>query len=324
MLRITICLLAFARALSGTRTLAFITSTSHRMHRTHQYASSFRMTAAGDNTNKSPVTNKRQPQSPPPKSSPRFKKKYDKLMGQAIALNKQLIQCESSDQILGLLASTPNALTKMAGGGALNSVNYSTALHRMARYSAKERKDTLTDPRFALFLSSLCEAMAGMDYTRPLSDWQITPKKKLLFESRECCNIAWAIAKLRLAPPLSVVPVSETSLVPTSLQLRQQVLAREKNYVKTLSLLAGGLLDLISSTTLHSTHVFNAQHQANLLWALATAQRAQPKVFARITSSLIHTLQNEAPKPQECSNSLWGTFLLWRNMFANCYACPLY
>jgi hypothetical protein len=270
------------------------------------------MTAAGDSTNKAPLTKKRQP--PPAKGHPRFKKNYDKLMAQAIALNKQLIECKSSDEILGLLASTPNALTKMAGGGALNSVNYSTALHRMARYSAKERKHTLMDPRFALFLSSLCEAMAGMDYTRSLrADWrqqQFGPEKKIHFNSRECSNIAWAIAKLRLAPPFAVLAVSDESfLAPTSLQLRQQVLAREENYVKTLSLLAGRLLDLISRITLQSTKVFNTQEQANLLWALSTAQRAQPNVFAHITSSLIQTLQKETPKPQECSNSLWGTYV---------------
>ena len=95
-------------------------------------------------------------------------KKHDKLMARAIALNKELICCESSQDILSLLAQQPHALTKMAGGGALNSVNFSTALHRMARYSPQDRSQTLRDARFALFLCSLAEAMAGMDYTQSL------------------------------------------------------------------------------------------------------------------------------------------------------------
>lgn len=300
MLRRTICLFSFALAMTGSH--AYITS----QHRIQCAPSSLRMAAAGDNSSKSSVAKKR----PPPKGRSRYTKKYDELMVQSIALNKQLIECESSDEILGLLASTQNALTKMAGGGALNSVNFSTALHRMGRYSSKERRNTLMDPRFALFLCSLAEAMAGMDYTRSLSDWTLEPKKKLSFNSRECSNIAWAIAKLRLAPPLSVLPVSETllveSIVETSLQLRQQVLAREENHVKTLSLLAGRLLDLISSIVLQSQKVFNTQEMANLLYALATAQRAQPNVFTHISSSLIQILQKDTPKPQEVSNSLYA------------------
>ncbi len=101
------------------------------------------------------------------------KKQYDKNIAQAIALNKKLIACENTEDILSLLASLPGALTKMAGGGQLNSVNFSTALHRMARFCSNNRairKKTLTDPRFALFICSLSEAMAGMDYTLSLSE----------------------------------------------------------------------------------------------------------------------------------------------------------
>jgi len=278
--------------------------------------------AASSGGNKQPVASTKKPpnKNKRPPGRQRYNKKYNEVMAQAIVLNKKLIQCESNEEILSLLASKPGALTKMAGGGALNSVNFSTALHRMARfcsYDQQARKKTLNDPRFALFFCSLTEAMAGMDYTASLSDYHENKdcKKKLTlsFESRLCSNVAWAIAKIRLAPPLSTLPITlsgeSDALVETSLKCRLQVLegAREKQnvWIPTLSLLSGRLMDEISYISFNSTTAFTTQELANLLWALSTAQRADAQVFQHISLSLVDIMTLKT-KPQEFSNSIWA------------------
>lgn len=238
--------------------------------------------STNENSKQSPpaASKRNQQKRRPPPGKQRYKEKYDKNMAQAIAFNKKLVTCESTDEILTLLASTPNALTKMAGGGALNNVNFSTALHRMARfcsYNQQTRKKTLMDPRFALFLCSLTEAMAGMDPTVSLSDYQADTNKKkktsLVFSPREFSNIAWSIAKIRIAPPQSTLPIQltddSTELVETSLKCRSQVLqgAREgqKLWIPTLSLLSGKILDAVSYMSNKTTGPFNSQEMANLL-----------------------------------------------------------
>lgn len=302
------------------------TVTHHRIHNIDKRSNSGRIrmdAASGNSGGKSVASRKPSNKRPPAPGRQRYKKKYDKGMAEAIALNKKLIACENTEEILSLLASIPGALTKMAGGGALNSVNFSTALHRMARfcsYDRDTRKKTLMDPRFALFLSSLTEAMAGMDYTASLSDYQdtIANRKKvgksLSFNSRECSNIAWAIAKIKLAPPASALPVDLSekqinTMVETSLKCRSQVLegARERQqlWIPTLSLLSGRLLDTISYTSSKSTSGLNTQESANLLWSLATAQRSEKDVFENISSFLVENLTIDT-KPQEFSNSIWA------------------
>lgn len=308
---------------------AFITS--NRIHSISTKTGNVSFLAAAVNGNsKQPIAaskskNKRRP---PPPGKQRYKKKYNARMAQAIALNKKLISCDSTEEILSLLAATPGALTKMAGGGALNSVNWSTACHRMARFCSYDqdvRKKTLMDPRFALFLCGLSEAMAGMDFTTSLSDYQADNKSgksggkssSLTFNSRECSNIAWAIAKIRLAPPQSALPLDlsqenqSVKMVETSLKCRSQVLegARERTqlWIPTLSLLSGRLLDTISYMSIKSTAAFNTQETSNLLWSLATAQRADPDVFQHISLSLADNMSSATSvKPQEFSNGIWA------------------
>lgn len=46
---------------------------------------------------------------------------------------------------------------------------------------------------------------------------------------------------------------------------------------------------------------------ANLLWALATAQRAVANVFDHVFRSLVRSMKdNVLPKSQELSNSVWA------------------
>lgn len=309
--------------------------------------------AAGENPPRSRAPpNKRR--SPPQRTNSNHKRQHFKKnnnnnnnskIQQAIAINKKLIACDTPFDVLNELASIPNALTGLAGGGALNSVNFSTGLHRIARYVGRSdaRAATLSDAKFALFLCSLSEALAGMDYTQSLSvihkddDWQSTllhtagggNSNKLMFNSRECSNIAWAISKLRIAPPQSALPIdlsdatrARVELVKVSHQVRQEiVVSRKKSHSKpsssssscpwipTLSLLSGRLLDNISILILSSNRGWKAQEAANLLYALAMTKRATVEVFDCITSGLIRdiSLDNDVmPKPQELSNSVYS------------------
>lgn len=311
-----------SHAFTVTRQVLHYTRKNCNIHRTTLAAA---LNARSDGksvaSKKKSTTNRKRP----PPGRERYKKQHDKNMAQAIALNKKLIACENTEDILSLLASIPGVLTKMAGGGQLNSVNFSTALHRMARfcsYNRDVRKKTLMDPRFALFVCSLSEAMAGMDYTTSLSDYHESndnsssnkKSKSLSFSSRECSNIAWSIAKIQLAPPASALPLDlsneqNNAMVATCLKCRSQVLegARERQqvWIPTLSLLSGRLLDAISIASSKTTTTFNTQESANLLWSLATAQRADKDVFEHISSSLVAELSTQT-KPQEFSNSIWA------------------
>jgi len=208
--------------------------------------------------------------------------------------NKDLIQCTSAKELLSSFmdqttksSATPSAendapamssATHLAGAGKLNSVNFSTCLHRLARFAAytppynhhrnnqyqnnnninsnnnnnnngddaidgeEQRKQVLNDPRFALLVCSMAEMAAGAHPTITVGDarsildqWEkmnqedeffrlemarkcmgqlaVGSGKSFLddgnycFSSRECSNVCWALAKLRLSPPLTAFPL---------------------------------------------------------------------------------------------------------------------
>jgi hypothetical protein len=270
------------------------------------------------------------------------------------------------------LASSKGALTTLGGGGVMNSVNFSTALHRVARHlqyqnnnnhqnnnnadnEGNNRSRILSDPRFALLVCSAAEALMGdvLDVTN----------KNIVFGSREMSNIAWAIAKLKIAPPQSVLPVdasseSQTRLQEKSEEVRSMVyeVAKARNaaaassqtssannnvpsapqqktpWIPALSELCGRILDTISYRVKEvDPSLFRLQEWANLVWALATAQRANDEVFTFVIKSLMagmdevdmtvatsdrqkydnnnknnNNQNNEGLRPQEWSNSIWA------------------
>eukprot|EP00956_Cyclotella_meneghiniana_P043599 scaffold278308_cov96-Cyclotella_meneghiniana.AAC.1 len=181
---------------------------------------------------------------------------------------------------------TTTAATHLAGARKVNSVNYATCLHRLARLASTnnnnynsqdmdaEWKKTLCDPRFALLLCSLAEMGARADASLSVREgkevvdqWEIDstmnidegmraaddvlsdivgmslgssdddaarnnhssddkselerkkelaeasmnklidPKRKSAFSSRECSNICWALAKIRVVPPSRALPL---------------------------------------------------------------------------------------------------------------------
>jgi hypothetical protein len=168
------------------------------------------------------------------------------------------------------------AATHLAGARKVNSVNYATCLHRLARFAnnsqeGDEWKMTLSDPRFALLLCSLAEMGSRVDASLSVKEgkdvvekWEIDsmmnidegmraaddvlndvvglslgassgrnpsskgnlselerrkesaekamdrivdPKRWSAFSSRECSNICWALAKIRVAPPHTALPL---------------------------------------------------------------------------------------------------------------------
>merc|ERR1712008_376884 len=133
--------------------------------------------------------------------------RYQKEFG---VLNRKITQQETAQDILGVLASTKGALSSVAGGGKMSTVNFSTSTHRIARhvtqYTSKnkpgnDRAKILSDPRFALLMCSMAEALLdGAEKSK-------SANSRNCFGARELANVAWAVAKINIAPPDSVVPV---------------------------------------------------------------------------------------------------------------------
>ena len=241
----------------------------------------------------------------------------------SVLFNQKIVQCNDAISILKVLEDA--SITKPAAGGVLNSVNFSTAFHRLARHSVGKqemRAQILADPRFALLLASLGEA---------LQDRQFQSKQI----SREISNIGWALAKLRLPPPSSVVPMADESetlqhLTACATQIRNEVVdmaTKRRNgepdadatWIPVLSKLSGHILDKIGFMTKATCRKkggrpFQMQEYANLLWAWSTASRADPGIFDVVVGQMMSQQQQDMKKPdavenlrpQEWSNSVWA------------------
>ncbi|GKY96336.1 hypothetical protein MPSEU_000593300 [Mayamaea pseudoterrestris] len=275
-----------------------------------------------------------------------------------IRFNKEIVSCTEASQVLQLLQTKP--LGNVACGGALSSVNFSTAIHRLAKHSVtppqhynapmervNARANILTDPRFALFLASIAEALAseaGSDTLNINNDSQ-SIKPNFQFDSRELANIGWALAKLKIAPPQSVLAVdleatsNQDALVASAKEVRKHVLDAAKQrqatgsvsshgaWIPALSRVAGLLLDYIgifllemaSTDSNRNRRPFQMQEYANLLWSFATAGRASSQVCCVVLQAMMQRQRNELLqlnednnatvdllKPQEWSNSIWS------------------
>eukprot|EP00557_Chaetoceros_sp_GSL56_P007928 CAMPEP_0176489526 /NCGR_PEP_ID=MMETSP0200_2-20121128/7338_1 /TAXON_ID=947934 /ORGANISM="Chaetoceros sp., Strain GSL56" /LENGTH=1134 /DNA_ID=CAMNT_0017886679 /DNA_START=321 /DNA_END=3722 /DNA_ORIENTATION=+ len=295
-------------------------------------------------------------------------------LGQAKAINKELIDAGSAQEVLDIFISKGGA-KGTAGGNVFNSVNFSTCLHRLARFVNQhdhshnhkikkgtqptiqkthtvdeKRRSVLSDPRTAILIAALSEAIV-----------ENKSNDALLFNNRELANLGWAIAKLKVAPPSNVYPVvrskslfqhldatNETKnntdiifssiedmhqdILMTAAKVRREVLevAKERNLLKTpaeraavknkwiptLSQLSGKLLDMIATKVLGMLKDFNSQELANLLYAFASAGRADLLLFESLSDQLVINMQDKSklnskdkrlrPKPQEFSNSVWA------------------
>lgn len=276
--------------------------------------------------------------------------RLSKPLLEAKAINKNLIECNSGQEVLEYFISKGGA-KGVAGGDVFNSVNFSTCMHRLARFATfvdhsknnskkdnsteEQRKLILSDPRFAILIASLSEALVQPD-----------TNKSLIFNNRELANLAWAVAKIKLTPPSKVYPITRPneakqfasqngnsivyatvdemndSILQTSLRVRQQVLevAKERSvnkgavqsiWIPTLSQLSANLLDVIASQVLGILDKFNSQELANLLYAFASAGRADIYFFDQLSKQLVLQMKYSSskiaakdqsfqqPKPQE-------------------------
>ena len=138
--------------------------------------------------------------------------------------------------------------------------------------------------------------------------------------------MAWAIAKLKIAPPASAQPIDATAdsienVFAKSEEVRKLVYetARKRKedpnapngaWIPALSQLCGCIMDHISYrvTTMNSER-FQHQEYANVLWAMATAKRCSPATFSFVTSAMVSKVDvmedADNLRPQEWSNTMW-------------------
>lgn len=227
-------------------------------------------------------------------------KHTSKMRGYLKVFNSKLTKCSTASEILQMFmdqtsyksdnyeGEAATAATHLAGARKINSVNYATCLHRLARFASNtgyhnhdgdaEWKKTLSDPRFALLLCSVAEMGARADASLSVKEgkavvdqWEIDStmnineglkvaddvlsdivgvslgsedgsninvlgssssmnemerrkelagkamnqlvdsNRKSAFSSRECSNICWALAKIRVAPPSDALPLGRIS-----------------------------------------------------------------------------------------------------------------
>mmetsp|Transcript_10871 Transcript_10871/g.23114 ORF Transcript_10871/g.23114 Transcript_10871/m.23114 type:complete len:1206 (+) Transcript_10871:171-3788(+) len=250
-------------------------------------------------------------------------------------LNRKVIQQETAQDVLNLLAATKGALSSVAGGGTMSTVNFSTSIHRIARhltlYTSKnkpgnERAQILSDPRFALFICSMSEALLDgaekyeSQYKASNNRNNQSPTGRVSFGARELSNIVWAIAKLKIAPPNSVLSVdidnAENLLREKSKKVRSLIfdIAKQRalsgsssssssSWIPALSELCGVLMDTVSAKVLDlDPKRFQQQELSNLMWASATAQRPSENVFEYVVSSIIGFAE-QRKKDRHCNEN---------------------
>jgi hypothetical protein len=265
---------------------------------------------------------------------------------QYIQLNKKISNAANCEEIFNLVEFS---LTKTAGGGELNDVNFSTIASRLARHmppNGKERDAIINDQLFSLLFASLAEALVSEALYKKGN------KKDLVisFGSRQLANIGWTIAKLGISAPFLEVPILQSTIdfdnknnsndfnapqviLASSLRLRTIIDCNGSQWQTELSVLTSQLLDYIGNLILadirdlkmignkHSLNnlylgkrgILNLQDCSNLLWAWATAGRANPEVFETVTEfmvqqgqQLLQSRSTDILNPQDFSNALWA------------------
>jgi hypothetical protein len=245
-------------------------------------------------------------------------------------LNKKITGQDTAQEVLGVLASTKGALSSVAGGGKMSTVNFSTSIHRIARhvtlYTSKskpgnDRGKILSDPRFALLMCSMAEAiMDGAEktdfmYKSSVKKASSGDSNRNFFGARELANVAWAVAKINIAPPDSVIPVdirnAETLLREKSNAVRSAIFevakqraisgssssASASSWIPALSELCGLMVDTVSAKALELDPTrFQQQELSNLMWALAIVQRPNQDVFEFVISSIIASAEKRKQK----------------------------
>ena len=252
----------------------------------------------------------------------------NKSISMSIQTNREIMGAEKATDVLSILSSIPGALTKMAGGGALGEINFATSTHRISRFIVRnwdERAEVLSDARYALLICGLAEAFIGMNHEQPLSvlnreSVDIGPDAaSFSFNTRELSNIGWALAKIRLLPPTSALPLykdtsgSHQEIRKRCFELRSLVLkngnGNARAWVPQLSMLSAMLFDTLATKAVldKNAKTWSTQEIANLLYSFATSNRANEEAFDALSETMLRVLKTKSlPKPQEFSNTIWA------------------
>lgn len=221
-------------------------------------------------------------------------------------LNQALVQAESATAVLQLLQQHAK-LPQVAAGRTLNSVNFSTAMHRLARHAVtattshypQERAFILADPRTALLLASLAETLA---------------EDPQFFQSRELSNIGWALAKLKLPPPSTAMPVlvgdGDFSTVDSLMQESRKNLAKSAATVRTavMQVAAERVAAQQQQQQGNDAAAFTTDTAANR-WIPALSQLAG-HVLDAIGATVLLASSQSMPKQQQFELQEWSN-LLW-------------
>jgi hypothetical protein len=259
--------------------------------------------------------------------------------------NGQIVKQETAQDLLGLLASKRGALSSRAGGGSLSMVNFATSVHRIAKHLSNfatrdhpgnQRGRVLSDPRFALLVCGIAEMLLdrttgdGQDRSSN-GEGGITEKER--FGSRELSNVVWAIAKLQIVPPHSVIPVSledaHERLKVKAEQVRSSIfdIAKQRasggniggpssaapsssSWIPALSELCGILMDAMSFKALAlDPKQFQLQELSNFIWAITAAERPTEDVVGFVVETMILAVSRAKADvqfvPQDFSITLW-------------------
>ena len=261
-------------------------------------------------------------------------------------MNKQIVSQENAQALLSFLASQKGTLSAVAGGGKLSSVNLSTAIHRLTKHilhspsnrkqhynnnnrqkrqnenadAGNDRSKILSDPRFALLVCCVAEAIVMSE-----SNGQNTFHN---FGGREISTIAWAISKLNIAPPSRAMNIGNSANVQENVQQKSDEvrsiifeIAKQRStsstngsnpstWVPKLSELCGLIIDMIAVKASEMDQgSFRQLELSNLIYGLATTDRAMEESFDFIIDSMIESESNpkntDISKPQEWSIPLW-------------------
>jgi hypothetical protein len=248
-----------------------------------------------------------------------------------VAFNRKITQQETATEILSLLSSRKGALSLEGGGGRLSTVNFSTSIHRIAKHLngrnkndvGNDRTKILSDPRFALLICSVADALLnGAEETEDSS--------KKSFGSRELSNLVWGISKVRIAPPCTVVPIDmvniEENLRKKSHLVRSTIfdIAKQRalqssstslsSWIPALSELSGLLIDAICYKTLElDPNVFVQQELSNFVYSITIAERPSKEVFEFVIRSMteasatIHTKTQVKPMTRALQTTLFSS-----------------
>eukprot|EP00899_Mesostigma_viride_P022508 jgi/Mesvir1/3441/Mv11937-RA.1 len=215
--------------------------------------------------------------------NPKWVRAKDRATPQQLALNKKIVACTSSEQILQLLESA------LEEGTDLNGVNMATAVSRYARVA---RGDAKADPRFSTFLDLV---------------WAEIREAPDSFQSRHLSNLAHGLAKLGGPEAEKGLAVLETEMLRRGWRdFDPQGFSNTAWGFATAGQGSVQLFEGIEKELLARKFAgFNPQNAANTLWAFATAGRGGAE-FYHAAEAMVAQSGLEGCNAQDIANILWA------------------